>query len=120
MFPDEIAKIKTLLTDVLGRADTTVIPYDPLSSDPEYENARGKVLIQYDPENLWLEPPGGGCSTQFASIELWFEDASSHQYKDTWPALATQIRPFDELFDEPVDQPVDQSEDQPARTQVVG
>jgi hypothetical protein len=96
-FPYEIGKIKDLLKTVLGRDDTITVPYIALGPDPRFQFPFGKVLIQYDPVAAWLGRADGGCSSQVAGIELWFESDPRHRYRDRWAALPSQQLPANPL-----------------------
>ncbi|KAF2121597.1 hypothetical protein BDV96DRAFT_594777 [Lophiotrema nucula] len=77
-FPSEIGKIKNLLSDVLGRDDTLLIPYIPgKHSDPDNTNPWGKVLIQYDPQQALLQQSDGNCNTQIAQLEICVSQSDS-------------------------------------------
>ncbi|KAH8726152.1 hypothetical protein GQ44DRAFT_187156 [Phaeosphaeriaceae sp. PMI808] len=96
-FPYEVGKIKDLLNNVLGRSDTTTIPYFATGPDDLFEVPNGKVLIQYDPVAVWLGRADGSCNTQIAGIELWFEDYPMYRYRDRWDAFQTQLIPANTL-----------------------
>jgi hypothetical protein len=60
-YTNEADQIKALLEDILRRGDTITVPYVLTAADPNFENANGKVLIQYDPINEWSQIEG--CDT---------------------------------------------------------
>ncbi|CAO2658407.1 Nn.00g061300.m01.CDS01 [Neocucurbitaria sp. VM-36] len=96
-FPYEVGKIKDLLSSILGRSDTSTIPYVPRDPDPDFLLPFGKVLLQYDPVAVWLGQANGGCNTQVAGIELWFENSPRYRYRDRWNVFPNQLLPVNSL-----------------------
>ncbi|KAI4619819.1 hypothetical protein J4E83_005676 [Alternaria metachromatica] len=91
-FPAEVTRIKNLLTSILGRSDTLTIPYFPAGRDDDNRAPKGKIYIQYDPAAAALVPTEGGCNQQqAAAIELWFEDALTYRYRDSWQPFQHQV-----------------------------
>ncbi|KAI4693505.1 uncharacterized protein J4E88_001878 [Alternaria novae-zelandiae] len=92
-YPYEVDKIKNLLNNILGRNDALIIPYTPAEENNRDETTpKGKIYIQYDPVAAALVPAEGGCNQQqVAGIELWFEDAPTYRYRDTWQPFPDQV-----------------------------
>lgn len=81
-----------MLVSTLGIGGPTLITYHPDTREEDFRTASGKVLIRYDPATAILQQPGG-CISQVAEVELWFEDAPHARYQDRWIAFSDQIVP---------------------------
>ncbi|KAI4921833.1 hypothetical protein J4E90_000261 [Alternaria incomplexa] len=91
-YPYEVNKIKDLLTSILGRNDAIIIPYSPAEENNREGTPKGKIYIQYDPVTAATVPAEGDCNQQqAAAIELWFEDAPTYRYRDTWQPFPDQV-----------------------------
>ncbi|KAI4664638.1 uncharacterized protein J4E79_002936 [Alternaria viburni] len=92
-YPYEVDKIKNLLNNILGRNDAVIIPYSPAEENNRDDlTPKGKLYIQYDPVTAARVPAEGGCNQQqVAAIELWFEDAPTYRYRDTWQPFPDQV-----------------------------
>ncbi|KAI4626236.1 uncharacterized protein J4E87_004736 [Alternaria ethzedia] len=100
-YPYEVDKIKDLLNNILGRNDALIIPYSPAEENNRDDlTPKGKLYIQYDPVTAALVRAEGGCNPQqVAAIELWFEDAPTYRYRDTWQPFPDQVVQAKKRFD---------------------
>ena len=99
-YPCRVRHIQERVKTVLSQPDRDplIIPYIPrwrndlYNSTGTYTFPWGKVLVQYDPVQV-RETDRGGCTRQYAKLEIWVEDKPLVSYADMWLALANQVVP---------------------------